>query len=779
MSKISLKKFRTPSARRSPGYFWSIGKPLDTAMLRQRILEMIDKNVRTVCFHPVPPNFRIDISTTMTPEYLSEPYNKLIGEVVDACDEFGVNYYLYDEGGWPSGGACGQVWASDPERFTRKYIVPDGDSWKIISEAVRPELAAPYPNLLEKGVTEKFLELTHVAHEKYCSKHFGKTMYMAFTDEPTMPGITAGARLGYCSDLFEEFFKRKGYRLEDHLHDIFTKHNHSEMRGDLADKLVDYCDVMAQLFEERFLEPLRDWCRKHNMVSAGHFGGEDEWFNFKSNGFGHILRSLKRLDCPGVDMIWHQLYPGERLHPFPKLASSAARQIGKNEVLGEMFAIYGGGLLPERMKFLLDYMLVCGINTFVFSSTPQYSDQVNLSGGRPSFGKSDPMWGEFDLWHTYVGRMSELLTIGTARADTALYLDAHNFWLGTRESEYAIMNAVEYSELLRRHQRDFDYIDDESIIDAVLKKGKLCIGSAVYSQLVIPEKNRMSVAAKEKIAALKKAGFPVLTPDETDRITPALEVTPGTWKLLVHKRVCTNGEAGYFVMNTSNTTVKATLQAAEKDKKISVADAENAVFYAVDAQNGAWEWEFAPYESRFFYCGNVPNVPRPEQPVECVRKLTSWQLQPLKQHFVANVYQQECNTPPVKAKLGDWGKYLGDDFSGTALYSSTFRFDGKENIKFIDLGQVNYTCCVKLNGKVIGRHFTGSTIFDLRPALKKGVNKLEITVSNTLANALHPQEVQDYWQKTRKVASAYNTIQLVFETEALPSGLFGPVRLMK
>jgi hypothetical protein len=249
--------------------------------------------------------------------------------------------------------------------------------------------------------------------------------------------------LGYCSDLFEEFFKRKGYRLEDHLHDIFTKHNHSEMRGDLADKLVDYCDVMAQLFEERFLEPLRDWCRKNNMVSAGHFGGEDEWFNFKSNGFGHILRSLKRLDCPGVDMIWHQLYPGERLHPFPKLASSAARQIGRNEVLGEMFAIYGGGLLPERMKFLLDYMLVCGINTFVFSSTPQYSDQVNLSGGRPSFGKSDPMWGEFDLWHTYVGRMSELLTIGTARADTALYLDAHNFWLGTRESEYAIMNAVD------------------------------------------------------------------------------------------------------------------------------------------------------------------------------------------------------------------------------------------------------------------------------------------------------------------------------------------------
>jgi hypothetical protein len=237
---ISLKKFRTPSARRSPGYFWGIGMPLDAKLLRERLQEMLDKNIRTVCLHPVPPNFRIDIETTMSPTYLSDEYHKIIGEVIKACDELGMNYYLYDEGGWPSGGACGQVWESNPELFTRKYIVPDGDSWKIIKEDVRPELAAPYPNLLEKGVTEKFIAITHEAHRKYSQQHFGKTMHMAFTDEPTMPGITAGARLGYCSDLFEEFHKRKGYRLEDHLHDIFTKHNHSEMRGDLADKLVDH-----------------------------------------------------------------------------------------------------------------------------------------------------------------------------------------------------------------------------------------------------------------------------------------------------------------------------------------------------------------------------------------------------------------------------------------------------------------------------------------------------------------------------------------------------------
>ncbi|MBE6358675.1 MAG: hypothetical protein E7057_05440 [Lentisphaerae bacterium] len=777
---ISLKRFRTPSARRSPGYFWSCGREFDSAKMRVELENMVKKNIRTVCLHPVPANFRIDIATTMAPEYLSEPYNKIIGEVVQICKELGMNYYLYDEGGWPSGGACGQVWASNPELFTRQSIVKDGNgTWKILRETPTPELAAPYPNLLEKGATEKFIELTHEAHRKYCSDHFGKTIYMAFTDEPTMPSCWPGERLGYCSDLFDEFRKRKGYSIEDHLADMLYHNNPTEMRGELAEHFLDYCDVMNELFTERFLLPLRTWCRENDIISAGHFGGEDEWFNWKLHHFGDPLHSLRQLDCPGVDMIWHQLYPGERLHPFPKLASSAARQIGKKEVLGEMFAIYGGGLMPDRMKFLLDYMLICGVNTFVFSSTPHYADIVNLSGGRPSFGKSDPMWGEFDLWHTYVGRMSELLTSGKGAVDTAFYLDQRHFMLGNREAEYSIINALQTVDLLRNRQIDFDFVDDEIILQAKLKNGKLCIGLAQYKQLVVNQLNRMTPAAKARLEELKKQNFPVLTPDEIDTIAPTLTVTPATWKLQVHKRVLGNGQAGYFVLNTSGTTVKATLTADEKNQPVSVADWERAGFYAVDSANGSWQWEFAPYESRFFLCGEIATIAPPEVPVECVKKLTKWQLRPLVKHFVAQVYQEKCNTPAMDAALGDWGKFLGEDFSGTAEYTTTFRYDGKGGIRFIDLGQVNYTCSVKLNGITVGRSFFSGSVFDLQGALKEGVNKLTVTVSNTLANALRPKEVQDFWKGSRKVPSPYNIIQLDFESEALPSGLFGPVRLMK
>ncbi|MBR7131037.1 MAG: hypothetical protein IKC82_03480 [Lentisphaeria bacterium] len=777
---INIKRFRTPSARRSPGYFWSCGKEFDVEKMRIELEDMVKHNIRTVCLHPVPHNFRADILSTMAPAYLSEPYNRIIGEVVKICKELGMNYYLYDEGGWPSGGACGQVWESDPELFTRRWIARDGnDAWKIVEEKPCPELAAPYPNLLEKGATEKFIALTHEAHRKYCQDEFGKTIYMAFTDEPIMPGITPGERLGYCSDLFEEFRKRKGYDLEDHLCDFLNHHNAAEMRGKRAERFLDYCEVMSQLFHERFLTPLREWCHRNNMLSAGHFGGEDEWFNLRSNGFGKLLPALRQLDCPGVDMIWHQLYPGERLHPFPRMASSAARQIGKKEVLAEMFAIYGCGLLPDRMKFLMDYMLLCGVNTFVFSSLPHYAAESDLSGGRPGFGRNDPMWGEFDLWHTYVARMSELLISGKGEVDTGLYFDHNSIVLGYRDSEYSIISTLESAALLNNRQCTFDFIDDEAIVLAKLVRGKLRIGDAAYKQLVIPGKNWMSDAARAKIAELKKRNFPVLSPDEIESITPALQVTPATGKLQLHKRVLGKGQAAYFVLNCSSTPVKAALQAEEKEFPVAVADWKNACFNPVDSIQGKWEYEFAPWESKFFLCGDIPVSPAPAAVGKCVKKLTRWQLRPVKQHFVIPVQQTLCNTPPVDAALGDWGKYLGEYFSGTAEYSAKFLWDGKEEINFIDLGKVNYTFEVKLNGSVIGRSFFSDTVFDLQGKLKKGMNHLTVTVSNTLANALRQEGVQEHWNKVRKVPSPYNFIQLDFESEALPSGLFGPVRLMK
>ncbi|MCR4573391.1 MAG: hypothetical protein K5787_06460, partial [Lentisphaeria bacterium] len=61
---------------------------------------------------------------------------------------------------------------------------------------------------------------------------------------------------------------------------------------------------------------------------------------------------------------------------------------------------------------------------------------------------------------------------------------------------------------------------------------------------------------------------------------------------------------------------------------------------------------------------------------------------------------------------------------------------------------------------------------------KKGKNKLEIRVSNTLANAINAPGVLETWkQRYPQQSDNYDQRERPFERESLPSGLFGPVTL--
>ena len=92
---------------------------------------------------------------------------------------------------------------------------------------------------------------------------------------------------------------------------------------------------------------------------------------------------------------------------MPKLASGAAHQNGVSHVLGELFAIYGAGQQPDMLKYLLDFMLVCGVNTFVFSAIHLTVKDADMSG--ISFGPDSTLWPYFREFHDYAARMSALM----------------------------------------------------------------------------------------------------------------------------------------------------------------------------------------------------------------------------------------------------------------------------------------------------------------------------------------------------------------------------------
>ena len=103
--KFNLSEFARPPSDRSPGYFWSLNDKLEKKELFKQLHDMHAHGARTVCVHPMPPEFRPStMATKMEPTYLGRKYFELLREVFDEGARLDMNFYLYDEGAWPSGG---------------------------------------------------------------------------------------------------------------------------------------------------------------------------------------------------------------------------------------------------------------------------------------------------------------------------------------------------------------------------------------------------------------------------------------------------------------------------------------------------------------------------------------------------------------------------------------------------------------------------------------------------------------------------------------------------
>ncbi|MBE6377606.1 MAG: hypothetical protein E7051_02175 [Lentisphaerae bacterium] len=737
-----------PPSELSPAYFWYLNGPMKPSALRKQLREMAKAGIRNVCPHPWPAEFRPQQHPeAMTPDYLSEEYFDCFRVILEECKKLGMSCYLYDEGGWPSGNACGKVRASGGDKWSPMYWTKHG----IEISPAQPEKTAPAINSLMQEPTDKFLELTHEAYYRHFGSEFGRTLRFAFMDEPRVPATFLKHFVSWCPDLAEQFRKHCGYELEPHL---------SSLVDDTALETVkiDFHDLISKLFVRRFLLPIRNWCRKHGMLNGGHFGGEDEHELAILHGHGHIMRSLRALDLPGVDAIWRQIFPDKENRQFPKLASSIAHQAGRKQTLGELFAVYGNGLTPENRKFLIDYMLVRGINTLVFSKIAISHKKQFILGCRPHFGPIDPLWKYSRNMHDYTARAAWLLTRGTPVIPNAVYFDMRSVWAGGKYLTDAVAKQCEITDLLMKKQCDFDFVDDDALEKAGICNGIIRIGKMSYQTLTMTESSFLPQKVKN-IAENFVSSAPV----------PLLKVEPETPELRVCKRKW-GKRMIYFCVNESGKALDVTLTLAESP--VLYLDLHDLWEYRLSSPS--FSWHFEPFSSAFFITGKAGN--KDLEYFEAEKELTSsWTLRPLRKHIVAESDLEiiPCKDKAVSAELGDWSPILGRDFSGDAVYRTIFHTDRTDLT--LDLGKVCFCASVKLNNVELGSRFLPPYRFPLADALKKGRNVLEITVSNTLGNALAAPGVLERIQEAYPPCSTYEKQQREFEKDSLVSGLFGPV----
>ena len=180
---FSKEKFRNPENIYSPAYFWMWNAKLDPAKLNAQVDDMVAHGMRSLCIHPFPKNFRPGaFSTEMDPDYMTKDYLLVFSNVVEHAASLGMNVWLYDEGGWPSGGVCGQIAAADKDgRFQKRFLgYGNGNEPLELRSTPYGTGRANYPSIIEKGTTEEFIRRTHQEYKKYIGHHFGKAVKYTF-----------------------------------------------------------------------------------------------------------------------------------------------------------------------------------------------------------------------------------------------------------------------------------------------------------------------------------------------------------------------------------------------------------------------------------------------------------------------------------------------------------------------------------------------------------------------------------------------------------------------
>lgn len=810
--EFSFDKFKEPDSVYWPGYFWWWNGPLEPEILIEQLRDMREHDARSVCPLAMPHEFRpTTLNNQMDVKYLSPEFFDRVKIAVEEAARLGMNYWLYDEGGWPSGEACGQVTEGHPELLS---LIQNFNNEKGIWEIKNGKGV----DRLNPQATQRFISLTHQQYKEAVGKYFGNTISFAFTDEPSMSKTIVGKQMPWTNNFGDVFEKQFGYRPQDNL-DIFKK-TREELTADDMRKRIDFFDCWSQCFTDAYFLPIRDWCRANGILAGGHLDNEDRTIGAVECGYGNILRQLRAEDVPGIDVIWRQIFAGQKNHYFPLLASSAAHQIGSPYALTESFVVYGNGLTPEQMKWITDYQYVRGITLMVAGSYPLSTKEHLMSGLRPHFGPVNPLWDFMPVYHGYTARLGYALSCGKPKIETAVYYPVRDMW-ATGTGENIVEEYDSLIEKLLERQCGFDFIDDDILADKGIdvKGGAYNAGSASYKNIVFYQCSWMKKESVEKLAEFVGGGGKIFCINQL----PAVNGDKGElFKKLIDKK----SEKNIYLCNSADELAAKIkplihLEPAFAGIRATARKLENGTIYFIfneggqafngdvcfDETSSVNELELikgrilplrASYQDNKTVCsislppgksmlvlfgGAKSEKNRKWKQIENVNLAQGWQGRRVKQYEIGKHNYQikniQENWKPIE--LGKWKDIFSEDFSGTVAYkiSVPVKKEWKGKSMRLSIGQAEYAAEIKVNGVDAGKIVWTPWEIEFDNKIDDSAIDLEIAVTNTLANVLTSEKVRADWENQGGYGwpGQYDARTVKFERDSRGGGLPGPVVL--
>lgn len=371
----------------------------------------------------------------------------------------------------------------------------------------------------------------------------------------------------WTDDFFEQFEKRRGYKLEEHLPEFL-----SADRTDITARIIsDYRETMGELVLENFTQQWTNWAHKNGTKTRNQAHGspgnlidlyatvdvpECEGFGLSNFGISGLRTdSLTRPNDSDLSML--------------KYASSGAHIAGKPYTSSETFT-----WLTEHFRTSLsqckpdiDLMFISGVNHSYFHGTTYSPREAAWPGWKfyatIDMSPTNSIWRDAPAFFTYISRCQSFLQMGKPDNDFLVYLPLYDIWY-EQDGRLLLFDihkmdkrAPKFIDAVHRIYNagyDMDYISDNFIRTSSVSNNRIITSEGTgYKALVVPGARFMPADVLTKLFALADQGATIVFLEQYPEDAPgylAASKEQQDFKALLDKNLKNPNRKGRIIFGT-------------------------------------------------------------------------------------------------------------------------------------------------------------------------------------------------------------------------------------
>ncbi len=572
----------TPEMKPGTRWWW-LGSAVDKQNLTRNLRQYSRAGMGSVEITPI---YGVQGNDSANIDFLSPEWMEILGHTIREGNRFGIRTDMSTGTGWPFGGPHVSREDAASRLIVRRWNVQGGE---VFNERIRPEernqqeaellrlmafSGRKVQNITARvdaagniswkaprgeweviaafnGKTFQKVKRAAPGGEGFVIDHFSKRALENYlkrfeeafesTNTPYPGNFFNDSYEAYgadwTEDFFEQFEKRRGYKLEKH----FPAFLASERTDETARLVADYRETIAELLLENFTQTWTAWAHSKGSKTRNQAHGSP----------GNLIDLYAAVDvpeCEGFGLSDFNI-PGLRKDSLTrkndsdlsmlKYPASAAHIAGKRLVSSETFTWLTEHFRTSlsQCKPDLDLMFVSGVNHMLFHGTPYSPAEAEWPGwlfyATVNMSPTNSIWRDAPAMFSYITRSQSFLQYGEPDADFLMYLPVYDAWheqsgrflmFDIHSMKRRMPDFIEAVHAVYENGYDVDYISDNFIMTTKVTSDGLLItqGGAIYKALVLPAVKIMPLKVMEQVLKLAADGATIIFLDKAPHDVPGM-----------------------------------------------------------------------------------------------------------------------------------------------------------------------------------------------------------------------------------------------------------------